>query len=88
MDRDIVERLREGTGPIKPNLIDDAADTIERLRARVGQLEADASALAKGLTSELDAARREVCSLEADTTEGQWEYARQRGWHCFKEDGK
>ena len=29
---------------------------------------------------ERDAARREVCSLEADTTEDQREYAVQRGW--------
>ena len=84
MERDIVERLREGTGPIKPNLIDDAADTIERLRARVDQLEADALALA----GERDAARQEVCLLDADTAEDQVEYARQRGWDCFKEDGK
>ena len=100
MERDIVERLREGTGPIKPNLIDDAADTIERLRARVGQLEADASALA----AERDEARREVCSLFESSIaysmktgimgfaiaeyESLLNYARARGWDCFKEDGK
>jgi chromosome segregation ATPase len=67
MDRDIVERLREGTGPIKPNLIDDAADTIERLRARVGQLETDASALAARLadqTDTIDRLRRMVEELQ------------------------
>jgi len=84
MERDIVERLREMSGPIQPNLVTEAADAIERLRARVGQLEADASALA----GERDAARQEVCLLEADTAEDQVEYARQRGWDCFKEDGK
>lgn len=30
--------------------------------------------------AERDAARREVCSLEADTAEDQREYAVQRGW--------
>jgi hypothetical protein len=84
MDRDIVQRLREGTGPIKPNLIDDAADTIERLRARVGQLEADASALA----AERDEARREICSLGPDEIEYRIQCAKERGWDCFKEDGK
>lgn len=35
------------------------------------------------LTAERDEARRIVCSLEADTTEDQREYAKQRGWDCF-----
>ncbi len=34
------------------------------------------------LTAERDEARREVCALEADTTEDQREYAKQRGWFC------
>ena len=38
--------------------------------------------------SERDAARREVCAHEADTAEDQRQYAAQRGWDCFKEDGK
>jgi len=32
MERDIVERLREMSGPIVPNLVTEAADEIERLR--------------------------------------------------------
>ena len=35
------------------------------------------------LTFERDEARREVCALDADTTEDQREYAKQRGWTCF-----
>lgn len=35
--------------------------------------------------SERDEARREVCSLEADTAEDQREFARQRGWDCFRD---
>jgi hypothetical protein len=40
------------------------------------------AALAKS-NAERDEARRIVCSLEADTTEDQREYAKQRGWDCF-----
>ena len=39
-------------------------------------------------TKERDDARREVCAHEADTAEDQREHAAQRGWDCFKEDGK
>jgi len=94
MDRDIVERLREIAGPIVPNVCTDAAEAIERLRARVGQLEADASALA----AERDQARREACKFESkvDWNHGNTDPARfspmalaaERGWDCFKEDGK
>jgi Tfp pilus assembly protein FimT len=35
------------------------------------------------LAFERDEARREVCALEADTTEDRREYAKQRGWTCF-----
>lgn len=45
------------------------AQSIRFLRARL------AAAIA-----ERDEARREVCSLEADTTDDQREYAVQRGW--------
>ncbi len=48
----------------------------------------------RGLNSQLvdalrerDEARRIVCSLEADIMEDQIEYARHRGWDCFKQDG-
>lgn len=39
----------------------------------------------KTLRAERDEARREVCSLEADTAEDQREFARQRGWDCFRD---
>jgi hypothetical protein len=100
MERDIIEVLREDAGLIRPNLLTDAADTIERLRSRVGQLEADASALA----AERDEARREVCCLFESSIaysvktgmigfanpehESILKQARARGWDCFKEDGK
>jgi hypothetical protein len=59
---DITTRLRRDCMSL---IADEAADTIDRLRA------------------ERDEARRIVCSLEADTTEDQREYAKQRGWDCF-----
>ncbi len=46
------------------------------------------NAMIDTLTAERDAARQEICLLEADTAEDQVEYARQRGWDCFKEDRK
>jgi hypothetical protein len=84
---DIVERLREIAGPIVPNVCTDAAEAIERLRSRVGQLQADASALA----ADRDEARRGMCNLLSwedhhDKFCGSpAEYAKQRGWDCFKE---
>lgn len=45
--------------------------------------------LIKALRAGLDETRRRICELDADTMEDQREYAKQRGWDCFKqEDGK
>jgi hypothetical protein len=38
------------------------------------------------LTAERDEARRMVCGLDADIMEDQIEYAKHRGWDCFKEE--
>ena len=38
------------------------------------------------LRAERDEARRMVCGLDADLMEDQRDYARHRGWDCFKED--
>jgi hypothetical protein len=65
---DIVNRLRTNRECLAPCLMDEAADTIERLRA------------------ERDEARRMVCGLDADIMEDQIEYAKHRGWDCFKEE--
>lgn len=37
------------------------------------------------LRAERDEARRMVCGLDADIMEDQHEYAKHRGWDCFKE---
>ncbi len=50
----------------------EAAAIIERLVRQRDEAEA-----------ERDAARREVCAHEADTTEDQLAYSAQRGWDCF-----
>ena len=47
---------------------------IVQLRQRVAELRA-----------ERDEARRMVCGLDADIMEDQIEYAKHRGWDCFKE---
>jgi hypothetical protein len=66
MERDIIERLREMSGPIVPNLVTEAADEIERLR-RGGcardQKTTQYCAEAVRLQAERDEARREVCCL-------------------------
>lgn len=56
MERDIVERLREIAGPIVPNVCTDAAEAIERLRSRVGQLESDAFEMSKNMNANSPAA--------------------------------
>ncbi len=77
---DIVTRLRKEISkrdrPYPVELLPelrDAADEIERLRA------------------ERDEARREVSCLRPSVCLGAQtanEYARERGWDCFREDGK
>ena len=54
---------------------DEFAKTLTELRQRV-----------ETLTAERDEARREVCGLDADIIDDQIEYARNRGWDCFKEE--
>lgn len=91
MERDIIERLREMSGPIVPNLVTEVADEIERLR-RGGcardQRTTQYCAEAVRLQAERDEARRMVCSHEADLMEDMIEHAKHRGWDCFKGDGK
>jgi hypothetical protein len=40
------------------------------------------------LAAERDEARREICSLGPDEIEYRIQCAKERGWDCFKEDGK
>lgn len=68
---DIVNRLRTNRECLAPCLMDEAADTIERL------------------TAERDEARREVSCLRPSVCLGAQaahEYAKSRGWDCFKEE--
>jgi len=65
------------------------SDEIERLRAelvsKADELAATLQELRK-VEAERDQARRMVCGLDADIMEDQIEYAKHRGWDCFKED--
>ena len=55
--------------------------TCEPVGVRNQQMERDIATL----KAARDEARREVCALEADTSEDQREFARQRGWDCWPE---
>ena len=65
-------------------------DIVDRLRERGSATEDEAADLIERLTTERDEARREVCEWEHryDKTASEYYYASQRGWDCFKEDGK
>jgi hypothetical protein len=68
---DIVNRLRTNRDCLAPCLMDEAADTIERL------------------TAERDEARRMVCEWHGGLrVQHPQDYAKRRGWDCYKEDGK
>jgi hypothetical protein len=62
------------------------SEEIERLREQLRLANIDCF----NMTVERDEARREICNkvaaYSASVTAKQW--ARERGWHCFKEDGK
>lgn len=71
MTNDIVNRLRTNRECLAPCLMDEAADTIERL------------------TAERDEARRMVCEWHGGLrVQHPQDYAKRRGWDCYKEDGK
>jgi hypothetical protein len=40
------------------------------------------------LTAERDEARRMICRLHFTSAELQHDFAKAKGWDCFKEDGK
>ena len=66
----------------------EAADEIERLRLVVEAwlvYSQRAERDIETLRAERDEARRMVCGLDADLMEDQREYARHRGWDCFRE---
>ena len=69
---DIINQLRTNSECLAPSIMLEAADAIERLIA------------------ERDEARREICEGVAahapSVNAKQW--AQERGWDCYKEDGK
>ena len=100
-DADIVKRLREIVAEPQKwcstdvDYVDDAADAIARLTAERDEARRDAErweddALRllnerNAAQRERDEARREVCYA---STQPPRECAVDRGWDCFKEDGK
>lgn len=103
MDADIVDRLREISGPIVPNVCTQAADEIERLRfdrtkASVQFISAQMALLDRldAMRGERDEARRELCDrlTECHFLNGPERdievraTAEARGWDCFKRDAK
>lgn len=69
-------------------VITEAADEIERLREQLRLANIDnfnTTAEVERLRAERDEARRMVCALDADIMEDQMEYARHRGWDCYRE---
>ena len=79
-DTDIIAAI----APDAVSLMDKAIAEIKRLRQENATLTAEHDAL----RAERDEARREVCELDADTSEDQRAYAAQRGWDCFDIDTK
>lgn len=57
------------------------SDHILQLRQQVSNLHG----LLVKAQDQRDEARRMVCALDADIMEDQIEYAKHRGWDCFKE---
>lgn len=100
MSEDIVARLRVLLSKccIAPAMgvwsrdLRDAADEIERLRAELRLANIDnfnTTAEVDQVRAERDEARREVSCLRPSVCLGAQtanEYARERGWDCFKED--
>lgn len=76
--------------PAPWEMLSKAASEIERLRVIVQGWEHSARNAERDmatLRAERDEARRMVCGLDADIMEDQIEYAKHRGWDCFKENG-
>ena len=89
----IVETLRNLANGLVPlaeqHALRNAANEIERLDSALQSCLCEKVLLQEELEKALmerDEARREVCALDADTSEDQREYATQRGWfHLFGE---
>jgi hypothetical protein len=95
MTQDIIDALRKVAAKFEDklgdaNLLAVAADEIQRL---VGMLEVQ-DEMVKHYVQERDEARREVCEFAVGwqragmRVQHPQQYAQERGWDCFKEDGK
>jgi CHAD domain-containing protein len=86
MERDIIEVLREDAGLIRPNLLTDAADAIERLTAERDEARREVCCLFE--SSIAYSVKTGMIGFANPEHESILKCARARGWDCFKEDGK
>ncbi len=88
---DILSKAREiprGIGGYHHDIVQEMIAEIERLRADLQLMTEEHRAACEDrdlMMRERDEARRMVCGLDADIMEDQIEYAKHRGWDCFKE---
>ena len=61
-------------------------DQLHREVSRMARELADKDREIERLRDERDEARRMVCGLDADIMEDQVEYAKHRGWDCFRKE--
>jgi hypothetical protein len=65
----------------------DAIARIKRLSHSINCADEIAEVIER-LIKERDEARRMICRLHFSSTEMQHDFAKAKGWDCFKEDGK
>jgi hypothetical protein len=95
--RDIVNRIRRNRECLAPSIMDEAADEIERLERANIKLTAERDEARRSLCRVESACRtvtvEEWCRKDLDGLT-KWipvepeRVAAERGWSCFKEDGK
>jgi hypothetical protein len=82
MTNDIVNRLRTNRECLAPCLMDEAADTIERLTAERNEARRELCRWSSFYYEE------HIDLNEGPPRERDLEEAERRGWDCFKEDGE
>ena len=80
--RDIVNRLRTNRDCLAPCLMDEAADTIERIAAERDEARRELCRWSSFYYEE------HIDLNEGPPRERDLEEAERRGWDCFKEEGK
>ena len=92
MNADIINALRLASERVKatvgsPNLLDEAADELEKVQSEADRLARRNALLVAEIETvreERDEARREACVLMQQTGFLRGDYASERGWDCFR----